>query len=158
MYLLLEPGENAREAVRQLPAAVLIAAWRKPWHSHGVAPPARSVAELRRELEARVRQALKEAPRTQLVPVSGAAFELGVPERTLRARIARGALEASSNGRGELVLEVPASPAVRVPLPRSRPDPRILLLMALEGCQPGKLHRLGYRRRSDGADWREAGW
>jgi hypothetical protein len=29
--------------------------------------------------------------------------------------------------------------------------------MALECCQPGKLHRLSYRRRSDGANWREAG-
>jgi hypothetical protein len=29
------------------------------------------------------------------------------------------------------------------------------MLMVQEGCQPGELHRLGYRRRTDGECWRE---
>jgi hypothetical protein len=155
-YLVLEPDANVREAVRELPAAALAAAWADPWRRRGVEPPQRSVSELRRELEKRARQALKDAPCRRLAPLSEAAREWHVPERTLRAQIARGAREAQRNARGELAFELPVTTPVKLGLVASRPDPRILLLMAREGCQPGELHRLGYRRRTDGERWREA--
>jgi hypothetical protein len=155
-YVELELGEDVRIAIRQVPAALLVEVWAEPWTSRGVEPPHRSPSELRRELGKRARQALRDAPTTRLVPISEAAREWAIPERTLRARIARGALEARWNGRSELALEVPVTTPVRVPLSRSRPDPRFLLLMAQEVCQPGELHRLGYRRRADGECWREA--
>jgi hypothetical protein len=122
----------------------------------GVEPPNRSVTELRRELERRARQALRNAPRKQLVPISQAAHQFGVPERTLRAQISRGAREVQRNGRGELAFELPVTKPVGVRLVALRPDPRVLMLMAREGCPPGSLHRLGYRRRGDGGNWRES--
>jgi hypothetical protein len=64
--------------------------------------------------------------------------------------------EAQRNGRGDLALELPVKTPITVRLPRTMPDPRFLLLMAQEGCQPGEQHRLGYRRRTDGERWREA--
>ena len=155
-HVELDPGENVKAAIRQVPAAVLVATWAEPWFSRGVEPPRRSATELRRELEKRARDALKESPRTKLVPISEAAREWAIPERTLRARIARGALEATWNGRGERALELPVTTLVRVQLPRSQPDSRFLLLMVQERCQPGERHRLGYTRRRDGENWRAA--
>jgi hypothetical protein len=155
-HVELGPDEDVRQAIRQVPAAVLVDAWAEPWLSQGVEPPRRSVTKLRSELEKRARQALNDAPRTRLVPLSEAAREFAVPERTLRAQIARGAREAQRNGRGELAFELPLTSPFRARLVASRPDPRILLLMAQESCQPSELHRLGYRRRHDGESWRES--
>jgi len=156
VWLVLDLGEKAREAVRRVPAVALVAAWCEPWLSRGVEPPRRTVTELRGELEQRVREALRDAPRTALRPISEAAFELGIPERTLRAQIMRGALRTERNGRGQLVFELPVRRSIRVKLVASAPpDPRVLLLMSQERCEPGEEHRLGYRRRRDGENWRE---
>lgn len=164
-YLILERDEDARKAVRRLPPAALAEAWTAPWTALGIEPPLRTVTELRRELEKRARQVLKDEPRTQFVPISEAARKWAIPERTLRARIARGALEASWSGRGELALELPVTTPVRVPLPRTRPDPRVLWAMArapvtpggrFGWCMLGSSDRQTYRRRIDGANWREA--
>jgi hypothetical protein len=153
--LVLEPGNAARPAVRAIPAAVLVEAWRWPWLSRGLEPPPATVTELRRELEKRAANGLRDAPRTELRPISQVAFETGVPERTLRARIMRGAVKAELNGRGQLAFEMPVRRTIRVPLVASIPDPRVLMLMVSEGCKPGGLHRVGYRRRRDGELWKE---
>ena len=153
-HLLLKLDDDIRAAVRLLPATVLVEVWAQPWLSRGIEPPPRTITELRRELEARARQALKDAPTARLVPISVAAREWAIPERTLRARIAGGALETRWNGRGELALELPVTMPVRVPLPRSRPDPRILMGMARDGCQQGEQYCPGYTRRRDGEAWR----
>jgi hypothetical protein len=155
-HLVLEAGDAARPAVRAIPGTVLAEAWREPWLLRGLEPPRRTVTALRAELERRARKALREAPRTELRPVSEAAFELGVPERTLRAQITSGAREAQRNGRGKLAFELPVRRPIRVRLVAEPPDPRVAYLMAADSCQPGERHRLGYRRRRDGENWREA--
>jgi hypothetical protein len=155
-HVELDPSENVKAAVRQVPAAALVDRWAEPWLSRGVEPPPRTVTDLRGELKKRAREAVKAAPRTQLVPISEYAFEMGIPQRTVRDQIWRGVREAQRNGRGDLALELPVKTPITVRLPTTMPDPRFLLLMAQEGCQPGERHRLGYRRRTDGERWREA--
>jgi hypothetical protein len=153
-HVELDPGENVKEAVRQVPAAALVDAWAEPWLSHGVEPPRRSARELRRELEKRAREAVNAAPRTKLVPISDWAFEMGVPQRTVRDQIWRGTREAERLPSGDLALALPVKTPITVRLPRTMPDPRILMVMLQEGAQPGERHRLGYRRCNDGANWR----
>jgi hypothetical protein len=154
----LAPDDKPRNVARRVPARILLAAHNDPWLSRGLAPPARSVNDLRRELEKRARAALTSRPRTQLRPLSEAAFELGVPERTLRSQIVRGVRGAQRNARGELALELPTSSAVvlRFDHLSRRPDPRVLMQMARDRVQPGQEYHPGYVRRGDGDCWREA--
>ena len=155
-HVEVSPSEDTREAIRQVPAEALLGAWREPWLAWGLEPPRRAETTLRRELGKQVRRALKAAPRSQLRPLSEAAVELGLPERTLRSQIARGAREAQRLPGGALAYELPVLTLVRVRLPALQPDPRILALMAAEGCRPGERHRLGYRRLRSGEGWERA--
>jgi hypothetical protein len=158
-FVELGLDESPTLAAEGVPDAVLLALHRAGWLEYGLEPPRRAASTLRRELEKRLRASSRGAPRTRLVPVSEAAIELGVPQRTLRDQIRRGArIAASVPGRRgpELAVELDVAEPVRVRLPRFRPDPRRLARMALEGCRRGQRHRLGYQRRRDGRAWERA--
>jgi hypothetical protein len=48
-HVELDPSENVKAAVRQVPAAALVDAWAETWLSRGVEPPPRTVTDLRGE-------------------------------------------------------------------------------------------------------------
>jgi hypothetical protein len=157
-FIELDRGEKPREAVRQVPARLLRELHASGYLAWGLEPPAETVKRLRAELEARMRKFLRGATSSRRVPLSVAAAELGIPERTLRDQVSRGARKSVSiEGRAgrELAIELETTSPVRVRLRRFQADPRRLLLMAREGVKPG-ASRLGYTRRGDGLEWHRA--
>jgi hypothetical protein len=155
----VDRDETPRGAVAAVPADVLRAMHRGPYLACGLEPPAARMVDLRRRLEQRLREALRAAPKTRLVPVSEAAVLDGVSVRTYRDQVTRGERPSQwvrgRRGMRELAIEVEESAPVRVQLPTFHPDPRLLAMMARTGARPGDQVG-GYMRRRDGREWRRA--
>jgi hypothetical protein len=121
-FVELERDEKPRAVARAIPGRLLV----DVWTSRGA--PRETVTYLRARLEARIRYALRDAPSSRMVPLSIAAAELAIPERTLRDRVSRGVMKAATvDGRrgSELAVELElAGGPVRVKLSRPAPDPR----------------------------------
>jgi hypothetical protein len=168
-WVEIAPGESLRAALAAVPDEVLVAAFEREWHSRGLEPPRRTAGGLRRRILACLRRtAALELTDERRVPISEAARELGIPERTLRDQIGEGKRPgASVSQRGLLTLNLPRNqPRQYTLVPRGMgPDPRVLLQMARDRVEPGEAYEwrmLGeernrtYRRRRDGLNWKSA--
>jgi hypothetical protein len=165
-WVEIAPGESLRAALAAVPDEDLVAAFEREWRSRGLTPPRRTAGGLRRRILAYWRRkAALELTDERRVPISEAARELGIPERTLRDQIGEGKLPgASVSQRGLLTLNLPRNqPRQYTLIPRGMgPDPRIVMQMREKGVEPGASYSwrtIGddaeqiYTRRADGANW-----
>jgi hypothetical protein len=156
-YQFVAHPEDLRQAIAAILDDVLVEANERVWLDRGLEPPRRSVRELRKRLLEKHEQAARLLADERVLGIEEAARHLGTTGRRLHYAIQQGEYaDAKRELRGGGIGLAFKPPPRTWSLIADRPDPRILMLMEQECCQPGEQHRLGYRRLADDERWREA--